>query len=341
MKIAIHNRPGSFSDSWIEYCKQKNVSFKIVDAYRSDVVGQLHDCDAFMWHFHHANHKDTLFAKQLLYSLEKSGISVFPDFHTCWHFDDKVGQKYLLEASGFPLVSTYVFYNKNEALNWANNTDFPKVFKLRSGSASSNVKLVLNKKSAKGLIKQAFGNGFQQYEPMSNLKERWRKFKDGKTGYFDLVKGLIRFGYTTEFSKVAGRERGYIYFQDFIEGCDGDFRLKVVGERCWGFKRDIREGDFRASGSGKLDFDKTLVKPDLVKLAFKIADKLKLQACAFDFVLDRQGDAYLLEQSYGFGYEDKQFYGYWDKKLNWHEGAFDPFGWMVEGIITKHTKKCL
>jgi hypothetical protein len=25
--------------------------------------------------------------------------------------------------------------------------------------------------------------------------------------------------------------------------------------------------------------------------------------------------------------------GYWDKELNWYEGEFDPYGWMIEQLI--------
>ena len=32
MKIAIHHRQGSFSDRWIEYCKENGINFKIVNA---------------------------------------------------------------------------------------------------------------------------------------------------------------------------------------------------------------------------------------------------------------------------------------------------------------------
>lgn len=128
MKIAIHNRPGSFSDSWIEYCKRNHIDYKLVNAYGNDIVEQVKDCDAFMWHHHHADYRDNLFAKQLLFSLQISGIKVFPDFNTGWHFDDKVGQKYMLEAIDAPMVQSFVFYTKAEALQWIEHTDFPKVF---------------------------------------------------------------------------------------------------------------------------------------------------------------------------------------------------------------------
>lgn len=65
MRIAIHHSPESYSTHWIEYCKQKGIEYKIVNAYDSNVVEQVSDCDAFMWHHHHADYRDVLFAKQI------------------------------------------------------------------------------------------------------------------------------------------------------------------------------------------------------------------------------------------------------------------------------------
>ena len=102
MKIAIHNKVGSFSDRWIQYCEDNDVPYKLVDAYDSNIIEHISDCDAFMWHHSHGDYRDVLFAKQLLNSLEVAGKVVFPDFASGWHFDDKVSQKYLFEAIGAP-----------------------------------------------------------------------------------------------------------------------------------------------------------------------------------------------------------------------------------------------
>ena len=79
MKIAIHHNVDSFSERWIQYCQEKEVDYKLVNAYATDILAQLYDCDAFMWHHYHTNYKDVLFAKQLLYSLQIAGKKVFPD----------------------------------------------------------------------------------------------------------------------------------------------------------------------------------------------------------------------------------------------------------------------
>lgn len=94
--------------------------------------------------FSHASHKDMLFAKQLLF-LCRQLVKNIPRFLTNWHFDDKVGQKYLLESIQAPMVPTYVFYSKAEAIRWAKSVIYPKVFKLRGGAGGSNVKLISSK----------------------------------------------------------------------------------------------------------------------------------------------------------------------------------------------------
>lgn len=63
MKIAVHyNGSGGFSERWISYLKENKISYKIVNCYNSNIISQLKDHDALMWHFHHASHKDFLFA---------------------------------------------------------------------------------------------------------------------------------------------------------------------------------------------------------------------------------------------------------------------------------------
>lgn len=333
MKIGIHHTKGTFSDRWIAYCEEKTIEYKLINCYSSDIICQLSDCEAIMWHFNHKGPKESKFAKQLLYSIQESGKAVFPNFNTMWHFDDKVGQKYLLEALRAPLAPTYVFYSKKEAIEWANRTNYPKVFKLRNGAGSDNVRLVKSKSNAIKLIKKAFGKGFKQYKAWGSLKERIRKYKLGKTNLWDVVKGIFRLVYTTDYSRVAGREKGYVYFQDYIESNDHDIRVVVIGDKAFAIKRMVREGDFRASGSGNILYNRDLFDEKTIRLSFTLAESLKSQCVAFDYV-HKNDNPQVVEISYGFspeGYDACQ--GYWDKDLNWHDGKFDPYGWMIEDLI--------
>lgn len=337
MKIGIHHRNsvGFFSERWIEYCEKNNISYKLVNAYSNDIVEQLSDCDAFMWHHSNYDYRDALFANKLLFSLQQSGKKVFPNFNTTWHFDDKVGEMYLLQSISAPIVPSYIFYTKKEALKWIEEISLPKVFKLRGGSGSSNVKLVKTKKQAKHLIKQAFGKGFSQYDRFSHLKDRYTTYKNGRDSFLGVCKSFARLFIPTEYSKMHSREKGYVYFQDFIPNNTFDIRICVVDDKAFALKRMCRENDFRASGGGHIIYDKNQIDERCVKIAFDVNDKLKTQSIAFDFVFDENNNPLIVEISYGFAanaYDVCE--GYWTKDMQWHEGNnFDFCGWMVESLI--------
>ena len=112
MKIAIQNSNSGFHPHWIKYCQENGIAYKLVNCYDSNIIDQITDCDALMWHHNQAGIQDIVFAKQLLFAVEHAGKVVFPDFRTAWHFDDKVGQKYLLEAAGVHTIPTHVFYDQ-------------------------------------------------------------------------------------------------------------------------------------------------------------------------------------------------------------------------------------
>lgn len=339
MKIALHHRKGSFSDRWIAYCEEKKIDYKIVNAYSNDIVQQVEGCDAFMWHFHQSDYRDMQFAKALILSLETKGIKCFPNSQTCWHFDNKVWEKYLLEAVGAPLVPSYVFYTEKEALEWARGTSYPKVFKLKGGASSSNVMLARSAKEAERLIRQSFGKGFLQYRWRSHLKESWRRYKEKKATLRELLRPVYYAfkRYPTLFSHYHQREIGYAYFQDFIPNNDHDTRVAVIGgQRATAAMRLVRKGDFRASGSGRCEYGK--IDDRMLQIAFETAKKLKMQSLAIDFIVDN-GNPLIVEISYGFACEyasliRTNFPGYWTPDLQWHEDKeLDMYGWMVEELV--------
>jgi glutathione synthase/RimK-type ligase-like ATP-grasp enzyme len=334
MLIAIHYSTGSFSARWIEYCDRNEIQYKSVNCYSSDIVDQLQDCDALMWHFSHLDPRDVRFAKQLMFSVQAMNKRVFPDFYTMWHFDDKVGQKYLLEAIGAPLVSSYVFYSRQEALCWAEQTTYPKVFKLRSGAGSLNVRLVKSFGEARKLIARSFGRGYSHSLARGLLHDHWNSYRTGKESLYILAKGVARYLETIRHRSLLGQDNGYIYFQDFIPGNDHDIRVVVVGDRAFAIKRLTRVNDFRASGSGRILYEKEHFHEDTIRLAFDLSARLSAQCMAYDFVFHNK-QPFIVEISYGFdppGY--RPCTGYWDRNLVWHDGEIDPYGWMVESVLS-------
>lgn len=332
MRIAIHKREGSFSDGWIEYCDKNRIQYRLVNAYDTNIISQIKDCDAFMWHFNPLIYMDQVFAKQLLFSLQMSGMRVFPDFNTCWHFDDKVGQKYLFESIGAPFVPSHVYFSKSEALDWVARVELPIVYKLRVGAGSSNVELIRSKSRAKRLVKKSFGKGLRQYSYFTNVKEGWRRYKLNSLSLKGLIYKFLLLLVPPTDSFFLQRERGYFYTQNFITDNDYDIRLIVIGgDKAYGMKRRVRKNDFRASGSSDFIYDD--IPPRILEIGFDVAQRLKLQSVAFDVIQDN-GEPFIIEMSCFFGTKgSNNCPGYWDRNYNWHPTTVNPCGWIVEDLL--------
>lgn len=337
MKLGIHHRKGYYSDRWIAYCIEKGVDYKVVNCYEDNIIEQLNDCDALMWHHMHVDYRDALFAKQLLFAVQQSGKVVFPDFETGWHFDDKLGQKYLFEALGQNLARTYVFYTKNEAFKWANEASYPKVFKLRGGASSSHVHLTNSKRQAKRFIRRAFGTGFAQFNGIRNFKDKWSLFLNGKESARGAAGAFARIFYSEEIGRRRGPEKSYVIFQEFIPNDGYDYRIEIVGDFCIAMIRMVRRNDFRASGGHEGSFDRKYIKQDVLDFAFRVCDAMRSQSCALDIVRHSvTGELFLIENSYCYGlYEDEFHHGYWDRWGNFYDKPFDSRDWMIEAVIKK------
>jgi glutathione synthase/RimK-type ligase-like ATP-grasp enzyme len=340
MLVAIHPREGSFSDRWIAYCAEHGIPHKVVNAYDSDILAHLRGADVFLWHWSHGAPHDLMMARHVITAAEMMGLKVFPNTATCWHFDDKIAQKYLLEAVGAPLVPTYVFYDREAALRWTRTTTFPKVFKLRRGAGAINVRLASSAAEAQHLIHRAFGKGFKASAGyLANADVRYRRAVRNR----DLLGALKRLPRTLlsirRESRFMSRERGYAYFQEFIPGNTFDTRITVIGERAFGFTRDVRPNDFRASGSGRIDYDLARIDPRCVTTAFDIARRIVAQSVAFDFLTGPEGPC-ITEIS--FGYQAKAVYdcpGQWDRGRQWHEGHLWPEHAILEDLLTQAASK--
>jgi hypothetical protein len=342
MKIAIHfiddRVEDSYAPKWIEFCKTNDIDYKIVNCYDSDIILQLKDCDALLWHWDQLDYKALLFARGLTHSLDRDDFVIYPDVNTSWHYDDKVGQKYLLESIGAPLVKSYAFYDRESAVKWIENTTFPKVFKLRSGAGSYNVKLIRDKEQALSYTKIAFGNGFFPLSKASVLNERIWTFKKNRDlkSFLNISRGIYRYIFPNKIYKNLPVEKNYLYAQDFIDGCDHDIRVFAMGDRAVTKKRFTRGDDFRASGSGLMTWND--IPKECVKMAFEVMDNIKAQSLAFDFVKDKDGYK-IVEISYVAsvrGFPDCP--GYWNRDIEWIDAPVRVEFFIIEDLINKIKK---
>jgi glutathione synthase/RimK-type ligase-like ATP-grasp enzyme len=234
-----------------------------VDINKHDWLATLKDYNAILWPPGCMGIKPSSHLKEKIYFLQyHMGKLVVPNFETVWHFESKVAQSYLFELYGIPTPRTVSTFSLQEALALLSKENYPLVFKTSSDAASRGVRLV---------NAPSFG-----------------KFLAWKELYIGLLwKGIRRLFRLDHRDNVA-------YWQEFISGNDSDLRITAIGDRyAFGFWRRNRPNDFRASGSGRIDYEKPI--PDnLIHFCLDINKRLNFDSMAYDFIF--RDDSFLVTE---------------------------------------------
>lgn len=268
----------SFSNIWSTLAGQYDINIKFVDVYSHDFLDQLSDVDAFMWRISPTITEVELGKRLLPIIADKLGIPTFPGPAVPDWIDDKVWQSYLFRAANVPAPQTLVFWDSTNAINFLKNTDYPLVIKLSRGAASSNVGLIQSFDSGRDIVEQIFSNG---------VTSLWRaytpKYRRLIRNVLECFRHLIR----PTYSELSNNH--CVLLQEFIPQNDYDIRITIIGKYAMGFARHNRDNDFRASGSGKVDYNIELVSREHIEMAFDISKRLGEPFIAIDFLHSENG----------------------------------------------------
>jgi hypothetical protein len=319
---AIRHRNGeeqSFSRRWIELGRAHDISMREVDVDSADLFARVRGAHGFMWRFGF----DPLSleqAKRILPAIEQGmAIPVFPSWRSSWHFEDKIAQHYVLQAAGIPTPRTWVLWNADDARAFCASAQLPLVAKLSSGFQSGNVRLLRTVEDAEDLIRHSFGGGLVSMDDPPNFVRKLLRHR---------MPGL---------RLLAGKplprnvQHGYLYLQEFLPDNAFDTRVTVIGERAFAFRRLNRPGDFRASGSGRIQWEPEPIDPAAIRLSFRIAQRLDTQSVAVD-VLKRGTECVAGEISYTYAsWAVRDCPGHWTLRgdpdggsLAWQAGSMRP-----------------
>lgn len=332
MKIGIHFDYGKsmspFSQVYEQILTFNKIEIERMHIDDADFWKKLNSCDYFIFRWGHS-HSTSQLAKSILPIIEREmGIKVFPDQKTCWHYDDKIIQYYLLKVFGYPIITSWIFWNEADAINWVKKDEFPLIMKLKRGAGSSNVLLAENEKQAIHFIKKLFDKGILSVEFNLNKSVLLKR----KVGKILRNKNILN-SISDDFWEI---EKDYVLFQKYLPGNEYDTRITVIGGRAFAFRRMNRINDFRASGSGLLDHDSRKIDPNLLNKAFEISNKLEFKSMAYDFIYDELKQPAICEISYTFS--DAAVYkcpGFWDEQLNWNEGHYLPQYFQLMDFLNK------
>jgi len=328
MLVGIHKDPcgkfGKYLKLYEDILRHNDIDHIRLDINRPDFWTLVSKVDLFIFRWRQIDNHHQL-AKTIIPIIEKEmGIKCFPNMSTCWHYDDKIKQYYMLKSYGIPMIESWIFWNKKEAIHWVENAVFPLVFKLKGGAGSANVILVKTKSQAKKLINRMFGRGIlsSKIPGFGNVR-----FKD-----FNLYKTIHHWGGNIlrqlrdeDISPFWQIHKNYVLFQKFLDKNYFDTRVTTIGKRAFAFRRFSRCKDFRSSGSGKIDYNVEEIDRVFIKKSFEITNKMKFQSMAYDFLYNENCEPELSEISYTYAdVAVRNCLGYWDSKFKWHAGHYWP-----------------
>lgn len=337
MKISIIPDDHGYCEKWTAFLQERGHEVLPLEISTPKILEQIASTDGFMWR-PSLSITDKQIAHRLLLIVEKYlNIPVYPDFNTYWHHDDKVAQHYLFQALNIPTPETRVFWIKEQALDWARVVNYPVVHKSAVGASSINVSLIKSFNEAKNVIdKDFYGYYSRKRNPFQKINRESIWYL--KTKFLTLKKFLFDDIYPIP-SKNWEIEKNYCYFQEFLKDNPFDTRVTVIGNRAFAFRRWNREKDFRASGSGKLDYDLSAIDHRCLRLAFDVSKKCNFQSMAYD-ILFKDNQPVIGEISHS--YLDKAVFncpGYWDRNLVWHEGHIWPEEAQVDDFLDRILKR--
>lgn len=183
---------------YIAACRDMKISYRVLSILQTDWVEVFRKsgCDAYLaWPTIMPTSAKEAFDYRLNVLEKEMGAVVYPTWKECWLTEHKPRLRDWLEANDIPHPQTWVFYNKEQALQFAENTSFPVVVKTATGAAASGVLIAQNKSQLNKAIRLAFGRGLrpksfapndrqwgyvyiQKYYP--NVKE-WRMVRIGES----------------------------------------------------------------------------------------------------------------------------------------------------------------
>ena len=286
---------------------------EVFEIERSDWLQRARRCEAVIWR----PNLDAPYceeAREKIYFLEHVlGKRVFPNWSTFWHYDNKRAQAYLFETLQVPTPRTFVSYSLSETLAYIDRATFPLVSKGAGGASAEAVHLLRDATAAR--------------------REAARVFR---TPLY--TRALRRLGIRLELRRETGR--AYVLWQEFVAANPRDLRVTVIGQRdAFAFHRGNRPDDFRASGSGRIEYGLSVSEAD-IRLCVDLCRQQGFDCMAFD-ILRNGGTAQIVEMSYTFN--DRAVYncpGHYvvagDGRLAYQEGHVWP-----QDVLMGHVAECL
>lgn len=228
-------------------------------------------------------------------SISRPDVVLLPNLDQLFSFENKGYQELVKRRLNIENVKGKYYGDLDAYVKDDQKTTTPFVFKTPKGAMSSGVKLI---KSTEQLL--ALDNQYKKMSFVEKLKYIKRERAKTNTSNSDVLNMKPNSKYSSVNFKEFFSKRNPFIVQNFVPNLECDYKVLVFGAKYYVLKREIRENDFRASGSGKF---KWVTPPtEILDYAYEIQCQLHTPIISLDLGIDSSKTVHLFEfQGIGFG----------------------------------------
>jgi len=175
-RLAVLAEPSQYHQHFVAACVELQVSFRVIDLMADDWIDRLNNAKVdgvLVWPGSHSVAIKSLFDSRLK-EIEDMGYSLYPSWQECWLTENKARMRDWLLANNTPHPKTWVFSDRETALNSVKNLEFPLVIKTAQGASGKGIRIVRSEREFRRLARMAFDkglplNGFDRQERQRGL----------------------------------------------------------------------------------------------------------------------------------------------------------------------------
>jgi len=298
--IILHNEIENDHIPWVNACEnyRDEIEYRVVDLTSSNWLEEIQ-----------AGSVDVLLAKPggmtaqfkqlyderifiLAYIL---GYEIFPSPLEIFIYENKRFLAYWLKANNISHPQTYVFYNREEAVNFIKTASYPFVAKTNIGASGSGVQIIKTEKDALKYVEATFSGKGAPQRTGPNLA----KGEIFKRGFHYIIHPSEIGGRLNIYKTIAGNlQKGFVIFQEYIPH-DFEWRVVRIGDSFFAHKK-LKKGD-KASGSLLKLYDNPPF--ELFDFVKEITDRYGFYSQAID-IFEYKGKYLVNEMQCIFGQSD-------------------------------------
>ncbi|UCD18910.1 MAG: hypothetical protein JSU64_05640 [candidate division WOR-3 bacterium] len=285
---------------WIHACEGSKipVRYRVIDITRHDWLEKAiaEDFDCFLTRPPGiTTHFKQLYDERVYILHAVLGRNIYPSYNEILMYENKRMLAYWLKANNVPHPETWIFYNKGEALGFAETCSLPIVAKTALGASGSGVMIIRRRQDLRDYVGHAFSDkGIKRrWGPNVRRGDLWKRF----VRRLKHVPESYRYFHGRYTAAHMSAQRWFALFQKYID-CDSEWRAVCIGDSYFAHRKVRKRGEM-FSGTSEVSWD----RPSLNLLDFvrDVCSRGGFFSQAVDIFEDREGNFLVNELQCFFG----------------------------------------